>query len=184
MRYTRLHVWIIFSAIVIGIIMLLKCSTGPRGIYKSVVPVTDSSIISAYPDLYDAIFQRDARQLLPFLSHKSRDVSNQAWRALANTPADSLAPFIELAKEQNSEAAWFGLSKQSLTDVQLRDLEQTWEDNSDVRTGIARVLGQQGDEQSLDFLLDQLDVNNPLNDYQLALAVGRVITRFEISGSG
>lgn len=181
MRYTRLHVWVIFSAIVIGIIMLLKCSTGPRGIYKSSSPIMDSLVTSAYPDLYDAAFQRDARQLLPFLSHQSPEVREQAWRALANTPTDSLASFIDLAKDQNTEVAWFGISRQSLTESQLRELEQSWLDNPDLRAGSARVLGQQGDEQSLDFLLEQLDVNNPQNNYHLGLAVGRLVTRFELS---
>jgi cyclophilin family peptidyl-prolyl cis-trans isomerase len=181
MRYTRLHVWVIFSAIVIGIIMLLKCSTGPRGIYKSSSPVTDSLVTAVYPDLYGAIFQRDARQFLPFLSHQSPEVREQAWRALSNTPTDSLASFIDLAKEQNTEVAWFGISMHSLTESQLRDLEQSWLQNPELRSGIARVLGQQGDEQSMDFLLDQFDVNNPLNDYHLGLATGRLVTRLELS---
>lgn len=179
MRYTRLRVWAIFVIVVIGVIVVLNYSSGGPGIYKSSSPITDSLLTASYPDLYNAISQRDAGQLKPFLSHEHPEIREQAWRALANTPVDSVTEFIELAKEQNSEAAWFGLSKHTFTAKQLRELEQIWIENSVYRSGIARVLGQQGDQESLDFLLNQLDQNKPQKQYQLALAIGRLVRQFE-----
>ncbi len=179
MRYTRLRVWVIFTLVIISIIVVLNYSTGP-GIYKSSSPVTDSLLTASYPDLYESISKRDATSLTPYLTHEHPEVQEQAWRALANTPIDSLNPFIELAKKQNTEAAWFGISKHEFTDRQLKHLEQSWADNPGFRFGIDRVLGQQGNEQTLDFFLEQMDNSELGNEYQFALAIGRLINQFDV----
>lgn len=181
MRYTRLRVWAIFTIVVVGVIVVLNYSTGGPGIYKSSSPVTDSLLTASYPDLYEAISQRDAQQLKPFLEHEHLEVRGQAWRALANTPTDSISEFIDLAKKQNSEVAWFGISKSELSDDQLRGLEQSWTENPEYRSGISRVLGQQGDEQSLEFLLDNLNSHGLENPYHFALAIGRLVNQYDIS---
>jgi cyclophilin family peptidyl-prolyl cis-trans isomerase len=180
MRYTRLRVWVIFVAVVAGIIFLLKYSSGGPGIYKSSSPITDSLLTASYPDLYNAISKREVSELKSFLSHEHQEVREQAWRALGNTPVDSLQQFIDLAKQQNSEVAWFGISNHNLTTDQLREFEQSWIDNPDYRSGIVRVLGRQGDEQSLDFLLDRLDAEETSSQYQFALAVGRLVRQFDV----
>lgn len=182
MRYTRLRVWAIFFIVLLGVIIVLNYSTGGPGIYKSPTPITDSLLTASYPDLYQAISKRDARQLKPFLSHEHPEVREQAWRALANTPVDSLSPFIELAKQQNTEAAWFDISQQPFSTEQLRALEESWSENPNYRPGIARVLGLQGDKQSLNFLLEQLDRNELGGKYYFALAIGRLVQQFDISG--
>lgn len=178
MRYTRLRVWIIFLAIVLCVVFVLD-HLGNKGPYKSKFPITDSLVTSTYPDLYEAISKRDARSVRPFLSSESTAVRAQAWRALANTPIDSLNHFIDLAEQQNSEPAWFAISQHKFSGDQLRALEQTWKQNPDNRTGIDRVLGQQGDSRSLDFLVDQLDTDNHGEEDTFALAVNRLVKRFE-----
>lgn len=180
MKYVRLRVWLIFVLIVAGVIFLLQYSSGGPGVYKSSSPITDTIITASYPDLYNAISKREAGELKPFLTHEHSEVRDQAWRALANTPVDSLPHFIDLAKQQNSEAAWFGISNHNLPGDQLRGLEQSW-DNPDYRPGILRVLGRQGDEESLTFLLDKLDEENAESPYlyQFSLAVGRLAQDFE-----
>lgn len=182
MKYVRLRVWIIFVLIVAGVIFLLKYSSGGPGIYKSASPISDSLLTASYPDLYKAVTSRDAQQLKPYLSHEQDEVRVQAWRALANTPLNSISEFIELAKEQNSEVAWFGISNHELTPDQLRSLESSWSNNPDLRAGIVRVLGRQGDEQTLNFLLSKLD-GEIQNQYQFALAVGRLVLEFDIDQS-
>ncbi len=182
MRYTKLRTWAILLILILGVILILTYSGGERGIYKSASPIADTLLTSSYPDLYDAISRRDIQELEPFLSHQKQEVREQAWRALANTPVDSASRFIELAKGQNSETAWFGISHLALNEKQLRELEQSWEDEARYRTGISRVLGKQGDAESLDFLSNRLDYGNRGNEYQFALAVGRLINRHELSG--
>lgn len=180
MRYTRLRVWAIFFIVVVGVIIVLNYSTGGPGIYKSSSPVSDSLLTASYPDLYEAISERDAQLLEPFLTHEHPKVRQQAWRALAQTPADSLSQFIDLAKQQNTEVAWFGISKSNLSDDLLRDLEQSWNENPEYRSGISRVLGQLGDEQSLNFLLDHLNSHGLDDPYHFALAIGRLVNQFDV----
>jgi cyclophilin family peptidyl-prolyl cis-trans isomerase len=183
MKYVKLRVWLIFTVVVIGVILVLNYSSGGPGIYKSSSPITDSLLTESYPKLYEAISERDGQQLTPFLTHEHSKVRKQAWRALASTPVNSIEQFIELASQQNTEPAWFGISQHTLSDQQLRTLEQRWINNSKMRPGISLVLGQRGDRKSLDFLLDQLDSENVEVTYRLALAVGRLVQRFETSES-
>ena len=177
MKYIRLRTWAPFFLIIVGVVLLLHYSSGSSGPYKSEVPVTDSLLTSSYPDLYDAIASRKSNQLKPFLSHQHDEVRAQAWRAFANTTVadDSLPVFISLAKEQNTEVAWFGISQHQLSKDHLRMLEQAWEESPEQRAGIARVFGQQDGQQPLNFLLDRYsDITNE-NEYHFALAVGRLL---------
>ncbi|WP_440998472.1 peptidylprolyl isomerase [Fodinibius sp. SL11] len=183
MKYVRLRSWIVLITVGVGIIVLLNYSTGGSGPYKSANPITDSLLTESYPELYEAITQRNARDIEPFLSHKHPEVRKQAWRAFANTPVDSISQFIDLAKDQNTETAWFAISKHALNENQLRELEQQWLDNPKLRTGISRVLGQQGDEQTLSFLWDQLDRNLADSEYHFALAVGRLVLNHDVGPS-
>jgi len=180
MRYTRLRVWVIFFVVVVGVIVVLQYSAGGSKIYRSAHPITDSLLTETYPDLYQAVEKRDVQQLRPFLMHSHPQVRDQAWRAFANTPVDSLAPFLDLAKEQNLETAWFAISSHSLSENQLRELEQNWIENPELRIGIARVLGRQGDRQSLNFLVEHLKSSGLSDRFTVALATGRMIRRFDL----
>lgn len=181
MKYVRFRSWIVLIALVVGVIILFNYSTGDSGPYKSANPITDSLLTATYPDLYEAVTRRDAESLEPYLSHQHPRVRKQAWRAFANTPVDSAGSFINIIKEQNSDASWFGLSKHELAENELRELEQSWLEHDELRPGISRVLGQQGDKQTLSFLIDQLDENLAESEYQSALAVGRLVQRFDIT---
>ena len=181
MRYVRLRSWIVLLTLVVGVIILLNYSSRGSGPFKSANPVTDSLLVESYPDLYEAITERDINSLEPFLSHQHPEVRKQAWRAFANTPVDSADQFIALAKEQNSNAAWFGISKQAITGYKLRELEQSWIEHTELRSGISRVLGRQGDKQTLSFLVDQLNKSLADSEYHTALAVGRLIQQFGVA---
>jgi cyclophilin family peptidyl-prolyl cis-trans isomerase len=178
MKYIRLRVWFLFFAIAAIVFLLLRFSSG-SGIYKSGSPITDSLITSTYPDLYKAVPKREASLLKPFLMHQSQEVRQQAWRAFAVTPADSPSPFIDLAVQQNTEVAWFAMGQHEMNSEQLRQFEELWKEAPSLRKGISVVLGQQGDKQSLDFLLRQLGTDIA-GEFPFALAVSRLAIRFEI----
>ncbi|MGM0546778.1 MAG: peptidylprolyl isomerase [Bacteroidota bacterium] len=182
MKYIRLRAWLTILVIIVGVIVMLHYSTSRSGPFKSSEPITDSSLTSTYPELYQAVTERDVEQLKSFLSDDDPEIRTQAWRAFATTPVDSesVADFLTLANEQNSEAAWFGISQQELTEEQVRNLEKRWLEADSTRAGIARVLGHQGDEQTLNFLLDHRDEINPQNEYHFALAIGRLTEQFEV----
>lgn len=177
MKYIRLRVWVLFFVLIVGFIFLIRSSIHSTEIYKSTAPVENKQITSTYPDLYAAIANRDAQRLKNYLSHDHQQVREQAWRALANTPVDSVGSYIKLAAEQNTEQAWFAVSQQNLPKNNLRRLEEIWDNDSAAKEGIATVLGQQGDAQSLDFLLARMDTTNLKNETPFALAVGRLLTR-------
>lgn len=180
MRYIRLRAWILFAVLVVTVILMLKWSSESGETFKSASPIADTSITNTYPGLYEALYRRNAGDIRPYLSHESDTVRSQAWRALATTPADTLAPFIELAAQQGSDTGWFALSNHAMNEQQLRALEQRWKEQPDQRAGIARVLGRQGDRQSLDFLLSAIE-ENISEDEHYALALSRLITRHEIT---
>lgn len=187
MKYIRLRAWLLFLVLIGGFILLIRSSIDRTGPYKSSSPVTNEQITTSYPALYKAVAQRDAGQLDSFLSHSYPEVRQQAWRALASTPVDSVSSYIDLAIEQNSEDAWFAISQHTLSEEQLRLLEERFEATPPARPGIARVLGRQGDEQSLEFLLNQLNQleanDSPEDEQALALATSRLLTRHPVTAN-
>jgi cyclophilin family peptidyl-prolyl cis-trans isomerase len=142
-------------------------------------PVTDSLIVNDYPRLYEQVNSRNANGLSDFLNHESEQIRNQAWRALASTPIDSIGPYIQMALKGDTKLPWFTISMHELSTEQLRALEVHWLENPEKRRGISLVLGRQGDETTLDFLLDELQ-NAAGSDYEydFALAVGRLMVDF------
>src|SRR5690625_3943625 len=179
MRYIRFRVWVLFAILLTGLVLLFYWSSGVGEMYKSESPIADTLITKSYPELYEAVYQRDAGNITPFLFHESDTVRSQAWRALAATPVDSLQPLIELAGKQDSQAGWFALSKHLMSEQQLRELEQRWRDQPDQRPGIARILGRQGDPQSLEVLLSAIDTGIAEHE-SYALALSRLIMRHEV----
>lgn len=142
--------------------------------------ITDTVITSTYPDLYQAVFSRDDAKLLQFVKNVNPQVRRQAWRALAQTPVDSLPAFIQKVKQAGSQEAWFALSMHDLSPQQLRDVEQYWIEQSAPRKGISLVIGQQGDEQTLVFLMNHLnEITGREYEPEVALAVSRLMIRFE-----
>lgn len=180
---------LILAGLVIGVGLIIKFSGGPTGKTPTVEPVTDSLVTEAYPELYRAIFSREADQVRPFLDHTSEEVRRQAWRALANTPVEHKDVYLKLAREADLEAAWFFLEMHDFSGPELRELESWWIQNEEIRPGIARVLGRQGDRQTLEFLLSRdlvtssEDTPDAPYEYEFALAIGRLMTRFEVRES-
>ncbi|MGK7369298.1 MAG: peptidylprolyl isomerase, partial [Candidatus Halalkalibacterium sp. M3_1C_030] len=108
----------------------------------------------------------------------------QAWRALASTPIDSVEPYIQKALESDLIQPWFAISMQPLSTDQLRALEVHWLEKPEKRSGISLVLGKQGDEVTLDYLLDHLeDAADSDYEYDYALAVGRLMADFRADDS-
>lgn len=161
----------------------LRCTSRQRA-YPGHPEFTDSLLTVAYDGLYKAIYTRNPEKLKTYLSDHSKLVSQQAWRAFASTPVDSIEPFIRLAEKSGTKAAWFGISMHPLSSSQLRGLEKEWQQHPEERAGISLVLGRQGDEHSLDFLTGHLDLASGSNyEYNFALAIGRLVDQFKLEGA-
>ena len=155
-----------------------SCSNQPSSSAGNAIQ--DSVLTTAYPNLYEAVFSRNAEQILPFTKHDDTQIRRQAWRALAQTPVDSVSSLINKIKKDATEEAWFALSLHELSGEQLRDLESHWSDHPSQRAGISLVLGQQGDEQTLSFLMNHSDtISGSKYEQEGALAISRLIIRSE-----
>ncbi|MFN1834596.1 peptidylprolyl isomerase [Balneola sp. MJW-20] len=134
-----------------------------------------------YPALYEAVFVRDAAAIMEFTRHENMMVRDQAWRAMVSTPVDSMEQFMNAVHESGNEIAWLALSTKELEGEQLRTLETWWTAEALNRAGISRVIGKQGDQQSMEFLLSNRNIFlNSEAEYHSALAIGRLNLNYEV----
>ncbi|MEX2604838.1 MAG: hypothetical protein WD361_11570, partial [Gracilimonas sp.] len=69
-----------------------------------------------------------------------------------------------------------------LTDEQLSRLHELWDRRATHRNGISLVLGQQGNQNSLDFLTRNFDrIIDSGHEFESALAIGRLMMNYDIS---
>ncbi len=178
-----LIVYIVMALLVIMFLYSQFIDEGKQELYSG-EPVTDSLIVNTYPRLYEQVDERNAEGIRNFLNHSSPEIRRQAWRALAGTPVDSIAPYIRTALESDSQVPWFAISMHELSVEQLRALEVHWLEKPGNRGGISLALGRQGDEATLNFLLDQLE-NASESDYEYhyALAIGRLMADYRADDS-
>lgn len=171
-----------FFCAIIAALSFIGCSPSHSSDAANFRAIDDTTLTAVYPELYEAVFARDAAQIIPFATHQHEQVRSQAWRALAQTPVDSIAKLVEKVEEDDSKEAWFALSMHSIPAKQLRNLEAVWENDAGKRPGISLVLGQQGDKQSLYFLAGQINhVTGGSQEQMTALAISRLMTRFQSS---
>ncbi|MEQ8524795.1 peptidylprolyl isomerase [Gracilimonas sp.] len=139
-----------------------------------------------YPELYRHVFDRNADSLLGYTEHPDSYIRDQAWRALVSTPVKNMNDFITKAQYANSDLGWMALSAHELTDEQLTRLHSLWNRRASMRNGISMVLGQQGNQESLDLLTQNFDeIIGPDSDYEYssALAMGRLMMNYKIPES-
>lgn len=139
-----------------------------------------------YPKLYRHVFDRNVDSLLAYTEHPDSFVQAQAWRALISTPVEDMDMFLTKAQYANTELGWMALSAHELTDEQLTRLHNLWNRRASMRGGISLVLGQQGNQESLDLLIRNFDeIIGPDSDYEYnsALAMGRLIMEYDIPES-
>ena len=139
-----------------------------------------------YPELYQHVFNRNADSLLAYTDHSDSFIREQAWRALISTPVDNMEDFITKAQYANSELGWMALSAHELDDAHLSRLHGLWNRRATMRNGISLVLGMQGNQESLDLLIQNFDeIIGPDSDYEYntALAIGRLMMNYEIPAS-
>lgn len=173
-----LIVYVVISLLVIMFLYSQFIDEGKQEKYSG-APITDSLVVNDYPRLYEEINTRSAKGISDFIKHESAEVRQQAWRALASTPIDSIGPYIQPALESDLTQPWFAISMHPLSTDQLRALEVHWLEKPEKRSGISLVLGKQGDEVTLNYLLDHLEkATGSYYEYDYALAVGRLMVDY------
>jgi len=136
-------------------------------------------ILEDYPDLYVAVLDRDSDAIFEFLDHEEERVKRTAWLSLAKTPVESRTEFLELAKKQDSDEAWFALSYHPSETADLRELEELWINGSLQRGPVCRYFSAHGDGTTLDKLLQ--DTQKLYTEKECAFAAGSILTRVNIS---
>lgn len=132
-------------------------------------------LIDGYPELYQAVLERDAGMIQSFSEHPMPEVRTQSWRAMANTPVDDIDSFIHDVRRSNEFAAWMALSRKELQTAQLETLYLDWQARPNARDGICRVFGMQGDDETLGFLFSHFeDLKGAGYELECALAIGRL----------
>ncbi|MDR9417913.1 peptidylprolyl isomerase [Gracilimonas sp.] len=136
-----------------------------------------------YPDLYSYVFERNADSLLTYTDHPDSYIRDQAWRALISTPveAEKMDDFITKVQYSKTEMAWTALSTKSLSSDQVSRLQNLWETRESMRSGISLVLGLQGNENSLNYLVGNFEnfIDTEF-EYETALAISRLMMRHDL----
>jgi cyclophilin family peptidyl-prolyl cis-trans isomerase len=139
-------------------------------------PETTDLLTTHYPELYEAVFARDAEAILEYAGSDQPQIAEQAWKAMISTPVDDIDGLIDQVAEANTRAAWASLWFKELEEADVERLHEMWQNQSDVRTGIATVLGFHGNMDSFEMLLNAVE-----KDQETALAIGRLSASLEIT---
>ncbi|MDZ7805529.1 MAG: peptidylprolyl isomerase [Gracilimonas sp.] len=137
-----------------------------------------------YSVLYEHIYERNADSLLNFVDHPNEYIRTQAWRSLINTPISDIDELITKVQYSNSREAWMALSNQELSDRHLSRLHDLWIERGSLRNGISLVLGKQGNQNSLNIMVQHFDeIIGEDSDYEddAALAISRLMMDHEIN---
>lgn len=132
-----------------------------------------------YPDLYEAVFQRDADAIFSFTSHKDERVRVQAWQALINTPVSDIDRLIEEISKSDLREAWASLWLQELSEDHIEQLNELFIASDATNMGLVSALGEKGNLRSLELLLAEAVPQNPETEFQLAYAIGRLTGNVE-----
>jgi len=168
----------------LALVFFISEYTKDKNPFPSVPPVTDSEILQTYPALFESIALRDDSAVVSYTDHRNSAVQNMAWKAIASTLVESedMDALIDRVFKSENNLAWFALSRHELSEEQLGRLENYWKESVEQRSGITRVLGRQGNEGSLDFLLQHFDeAVDTSYEYDFALAVSRLMRSSAIS---
>lgn len=177
MKFNRKCVKSMYSLVCASLLLLTAISCQNESAYSRL-------LTQEYPELYTHIFERNADSLLTYIDHPDSFVREQAWRALISTPVQDMDDFITKVQYADAEIGWMALSAHELDDEQLTRLHDLWKRRNTMRKGITRVLGQQGNQESLDLLVQNFDeIIGEESDYEYdaALAIGRLMIDHEIS---
>ncbi len=163
-----------YKFIFFGIVLIsIQCNSIDRD--------TNDLLTNEYPVLYQSVFERNEGALLEFTMHENPKVRRQAWNALINTSVENIDGLIDVVSESQSENAWASLWFKELTESQINRLNELFAQNNRVNKGLISLLGYQGNEQSLELLLNEPVLQDVEMEIELALAISRLAANLNAS---
>lgn len=136
-------------------------------------------LTTEYPSLYEAVFLRDGEAVLDFTASVDSMVRVQAWRALISTPYEDTDELINKVKVANTPEAWASLWFKELSEEDIAGLNNLWDENPNLRTGLASILGEKGNETSFELLITSTP-SSEKEKFEIALAIGKLSGRIEL----
>lgn len=140
---------------------------------------TNAVITDYYPQISEAISDRNAQQLLNYTGHHESEVSDLAWRALAKTEIEDTTGFMHRVLADDSKPAWFALSFHSLNKDHFQTIRDKYTAGDIESPYVCEVLRRAGGGEEFDLLLHQtekIEVHPTC-----ALAAGTILTRETVS---
>lgn len=160
-----------------GVLFLALIGTSCQKVSKA-----DSEVLKEeYSSLYESIFDRNGEAVITYSESDKRKVRTQAWKGLISTPFDDTSKLIEKVITENTLEAWSSLWFKELSEEHIQKLEELWKENPTVRFGLSTVLGQKGDQETLEILLDTKVTKGSTTELETALAIGRLSVEAELS---
>ncbi len=162
-----------FFSILIFTVLLLACDPAKKEAGRL--------LTQEYPDLYEAVFNRDAEVLMEFTSHTNERIRIQAWQSLINTPVSDIDTLIDLANQADTKEAWSSLWLRELSEEQIERLNELFIAGNASNRGLVSALGELGNGRSLELLLQEDVPPNKEMEFQLAYSIGRLTGNVEVT---
>lgn len=145
-------------------------------------PEFKSTITNNYPDLYDAVFDRDPNAILGFTNHEDIQIQKMAWKALISTPVptEEISNLIDKVIAANTKESWASLWFKDLSDTHITRLHKLWNEKPEVHSGLAELLGYQGNRESFELLLKANSADKDIQ-FDYALAIGRLSLELDLN---
>lgn len=150
---------------------------------NNVDPVFKKSITEEYPSLYEAVFSRDYEAIIKFTDSPDSLVQIQAWKALISTPVSNIDDLISRVVAADSKEAWASLWLKEISEEQINRLNELWVENPGLRTGLSSLLGEKGNEASLEILMETTPFSSKDEEIEIALAIGKLSGRVELDAA-
>ena len=153
--------------------IVTSCSSDP-------LPHNMNEVIkNEYPEVAQAVVDRNAETLLAFTDHPEAEVRSLAWRAVAKSEVPESIQLMDRVIESNEPAAWLALSFHPQDEGLMDKARILFSGDPEVYHGACELFRLQGGSSELSLILDRLDEAG--NRLQCAVAAGTIAARAEIS---
>ncbi|WP_340105824.1 peptidylprolyl isomerase [Rhodohalobacter sp. 8-1] len=159
-----------FLLLVGSIFVIISCGDEP-------LVYTNDVFLHEFPEVADAIVERDSDALLRFSNHKESEVRSLSWRALAKSEVENPDSLIDTIIRRNEHATWLAISNHTLSEDGLQRVREIFSEKPTDFQYACEVFKRQGAEAELDLILSLLPELQ--GNYLCSAAAGRILTREE-----
>jgi cyclophilin family peptidyl-prolyl cis-trans isomerase len=138
----------------------------------------DSILVKVYPEIFNLLIHREGEELLKRAHDWSGPARNYALQAIFHSNLEFSQSTLEFVKEIDHPAGWMMSGLQESAADYLEMISGWWREGAVNRSYACIALGQIGNIQTLEMLLNESDII--IKDPECALAAGRIISNHSI----